>query len=408
MRIAHVTATFPPYLGGAGTVAFHQADGLARRGHDVEVFTARSEGEAPPSAATVHRLEPLWRTGNAPILPRLAGLRGFDVVHLHHPFIFGTELALTSRLHARPPLVVTYHNQLIGEGRRRALFAGWEATWGRALLRAARRVLVVSDAHAATVPALRRVADKLTEVPNGVDLEAFRPGDEDAAGGESGGTGGGADTGGEGAGGEGAGGEGAGGKGAAVGGGGTAAVRERLGLPADAVVVAFVATLDRAHYLKRPDLALAAHAAARDPRLHLLVIGGGEWLERLRAQAGDRVTFAGSRGHDALPALLRASDVLLSTSDLESFGIVLIEGMACGLPVVSTDPPGVRAVVEHEATGLLAPTGDAAALGAALDRLAADAGLRRALGAAGRERCEQRYGWPRIVDRLEAVYAACA
>jgi glycosyltransferase involved in cell wall biosynthesis len=369
VRIAHVTATFPPYLGGAGTVAFHQADGLARRDHDVEVFTARSEGSPPASAATVHRLDPLWRTGNAPILPRLATLRGFDVVHLHHPFIFGTELLLASRVHARPPLVVTYHNQLIGEGRRRALFAGWEATWGRALLRAASRILVVSDAHAATVPGLRRVAGKLTEVPNGVDLDAFRP--DDGRAGDAGGT------------------------------------RERLGVPEDAVVVAFVSTLDRAHYLKRPDLALAALAASRDPRVHLLVIGGGEWLERLRGQApAGRVTFAGSRGHDELPALLRASDVLLSTSDRESFGIVLIEGMACGLPVVSTDPPGVRAVVEHEVCGLLAPTGDAAALGAALGRLAADPDERRAFGAAGRARCEQRYGWPRIVDRLESVYAA--
>ena len=365
MRIAHVTATFPPYLGGAGTVAFHHAEGLARRGHDVEVFTASTPGEPPKSRATVHRLEPLWRTGNAPILPALARLRGFDVVHLHHPFIFGTELLLGGRVRDRPPLVVGYHNQLIGTGRRRALFAGWEATWGRLLLRAARRVLVVSHAHAATVPGLRRLPPpKLAELPNGVDLDAFRPGD-DAAG-----------------------------------------IRARHGIPSDAIVVAFVATLDRAHYLKRPDLALAALAAARDPRLHLLVIGGGEWLEALRAQAGPRTTFAGARSHAELPDYLRASDLLLVTSDLESFGIVLIEGMACGLPAVSTDLPGVGAVVKEEATGLLAPTGDAAALGAALDRLAAAPELRRTFGAAGRARCERKFGWERIVDELEAIYVA--
>jgi len=367
MRIAHVTATFPPYLGGAGTVAFHQADGLARRGHDVEVFTARYPGDPPPSATTVHRLEPVWRTGNAPVLPALARLRGFDAVHVHHPFIFGTELLLVGRVRERPPLVVGYHNQLIGTGRRRAPFAGWEGTWGRLVLRAARRVLVVSHAHAATVPNLARLdPGKLTELPNGVDLDAFRPG-KDAAG-----------------------------------------VRTRLGIPSDVIVVAFVAALDRAHWLKRPDLALAALASARDPRLHLLVVGGGEWLEPLRAQAGARTTFVGPRGHAELPDLLRASDVLLVTSERESFGIVLIEGMACGLPTVSTDPPGVRAVVAEGTTGLLAPVGDAAALGAALDRLAAAPEERRALGTAGRARCEREYGWERIVDRLEGVYAGLA
>jgi glycosyltransferase involved in cell wall biosynthesis len=371
MRIAQVTATFPPYLGGAGTVAFHHADGLARRGHDVEVFTASWPGEPPASAATVHRLEPLWRTGNAPILPALGRLRGFDVVHLHHPFIFGSELVLGGRLRERAPLIVSYHNQLIGEGRRRVLFAGWEATVGRLLLRAARRVLVVSDDHAATVPGLVRIArsapGKLAELPNGVDLDAFRP---EAGGSE---------------------------------------IRARHGIPAEAVVVAFVSALDRAHYLKRPDLAIAALAAASDPRLHLLVVGGGEWLERCRADAaaaglGNRATFVGARHHEELPRLLRASNLLLVTSDRESFGIVLIEGMACGLPTISTDPPGIRSVVEAGTTGLLAPVGDAAALGAALDRLASDPGLRRALGTAGRARCEARYGWPQVVDRLEAVY----
>jgi len=372
MRVAHVTATFPPYLGGAGTVAFHHAEGLARRGHEVEVFTASSAGAPPASAATVHRLEPAWRTGNAPVLPALAGLREFDVVHLHHPFIFGTELLLAGRLRARPPLVVSYHNELIGEGRRRALFTGWEATWGRVLLRVARRILVVSDAHAATVPGLSRIAradpGKLSELPNGVDLDAFRPGGDEAG------------------------------------------IRARHGIPADATVVAFVSALDRAHYLKRPELALAALAAARDPGLHLLVVGGGEWLGRLRARAaaaglGGRTTFVGAMSHAELPDLLRAADALLVTSDRESFGIVLIEGMACGLPTVSTDPPGVLAVVREGTTGLLAQTGDAHALGAALDRLAGAPELRVALGSAGRARCERRYGWAQIVDRLEAVYA---
>jgi D-inositol-3-phosphate glycosyltransferase len=118
------------------------------------------------------------------------------------------------------------------------------------------------------------------------------------------------------------------------------------------------------------------------------------------------VTFLGAVGHDRLPDVLRAADLLLVTSDRESFGIVLVEGMACGLPTVSTDPVGVRAVVRPEETGLLAPVGDPRRLGAALRQLAElGPAVRVAMGLAGRRVCERHFGWPAVVDRLEAVYA---
>jgi glycosyltransferase involved in cell wall biosynthesis len=376
VRVAQLTATFPPYLGGAGTTTFHQAAELSRRGHDVEVWTAAAPGEAPaPGGAVVHRLPPRWAIGNAPLLPGLARLRGYDVLHLQHPFIFGTELVLAA--HLRSPgtaLVVGYHNRLIGERERRPLFWGWEETWGRALARRADRICVVSEAHADTVDYLRREArrepSKLVEVPNGVDLDRFRPEGDDDGG-----------------------------------------LRAALGIPSGAVVAAFVATLDRAHWSKRCDLAIEAVARAGDERLHLLVVGAGEWLERHRAEARaagltGRVHFAGAQPHEDLPRFLRAADLLLLTSDLESFGIVLLEAMACGLPTVATDPPGVRAVVREGETGLLAPRGDAPALAARLRELvAAGTEGRRSMGAAGRALCTARYGWPAIADRLEAAYA---
>jgi len=374
VRVAHLTATFPPYLGGAGTTCLQLARGMAARGHEVEVFTAPAPGPpADPDGVRVHRLPPIYAIGNAPLIPALAGMRGFDVVHLHHPFIFGTELALIARVRERlrSALVVSYHNQLIGEGRRRTLFAAWEATVGRTLVASADAVCVLSEAHAATVPTLRRIDPaRVAVLPNGVDTERFGPGPDEAG------------------------------------------WRSRLGVPEHAVVAAFVGTLDRAHYPKRLDLALEAVAHAGDERLHVVVAGGGEWLERYRAQAArlgleGRVHFAGPVDHDRLPELLRAADLLLLSSDLESFGIVLLEAMASGLPTVSTDPPGVLAVVRAGETGVLAPRGNAAALGAALGRLArAEPAERRRMGAAGRLMCERHYAWGRLMEPLEATYAA--
>ncbi|MCL4287753.1 MAG: glycosyltransferase, partial [Thermoleophilia bacterium] len=73
LRIAHLTATFPPYPGGAGNTCYRFARGQAGRGHHVEVFTAVADGEPPdPGGAVVHRIDPGRAIGNAPRIPKLA------------------------------------------------------------------------------------------------------------------------------------------------------------------------------------------------------------------------------------------------------------------------------------------------------------------------------------------------
>ena len=189
-------------------------------------------------------------------------------------------------------------------------------------------------------------------------------------------------------------------------------LRDRLGIPAGALVAAFVATLDRAHHFKRVDVAIDALGELGDESLHMVVAGGGELVEEFRARAaarevGDRVHFLGPVPHAELPEVLRACDLfLLTTEPPESFGIVLIEAMACGLPVVATDYPGVRAVVVEGETGLLARQGDPADVARRLAELRELGGEgRQAMGAAGRERAEREWNWPRLLDRMDEAYA---
>ena len=376
LRIAHLTATFPPYPGGAGNTAFRFARGQAERGHHVEVFTASVAGDAPdPGEAIVHRIDPVMAIGNAPLIPGLARLDDFDVVHLHYPFIFGSELTLLGRLRKRrrgAALVVHYKNRLLGRGPRGLMFETYERTVAPALIRAADRILVLSTDHARSVSYLARALEgtpeRLIVMPNGVDTDAFSPGAE------------------------------------------TTGLRERLRIPGEAVVAAFVATLDRAHHFKRLDVAIEAVARARSRELHLLVAGGGELLDGFRADAaaagvGARVHFLGRVPHAELPDVLRASDLfVLTTEPPESFGIVLIEAMACGLPAIATDYPGVRAVVDTD-TGVLVPAGDSAAAAEALDRMVemGEDG-RRGLGEAGRRKAEEQWAWPALLDRMEEAY----
>lgn len=380
LRIAHLTATFPPYPGGAGNTALRFARGQAERGNHVEVFTASADGEAPdPGAAIVHRIDPVMAIGNAPLIPSLARIDSadsFDVVHLHYPFIFGSELTLLGRLRKRrrsAALIVHYKNRLVGSGPRGLMFETYERTVGPALIRAADRILVLSEDHARSVSYLERAIDKtperVIEMPNGVDTDAFSPG-ADATG-----------------------------------------MRARHGIPGDAVVAAFVATLDRAHHFKRLDVAIEALARTRNRNLHMLVAGGGELLDGFRAAAagsgvGARVHFLDRIAHAELPSVLRASDLfVLTTEPPESFGIVLIEAMACGLPVLATDYPGVRAVVDSD-TGTLIPAADSAAAAEALDRFVAmGAEGRGRIGRAGREKAERCWAWPALVDRMESAYS---
>jgi glycosyltransferase involved in cell wall biosynthesis len=378
LRIAHLTATFPPYPGGAGNTCYRFATAQAERGHHVEVFTAPAEGEPPdPGAAVVHRIDPVLAIGNAPLIPSLARIEGFDLLHLHYPFIFGSELTLLGRLSSRcrrQALLVHYKNRLVGEGARRGAFAAYELTVAPLLIGAADRVCVLSADHANSVPYLRRTGErrpeKLIEMPNGVDTEQFAPGPDELG------------------------------------------LRASLGIGEGATVVAFAATLDRAHYFKRLDVAIAALAGLGDERVHLIVAGGGELLDEFRAQAaaariGGRVHFLGPVPHSDLPGVLRAADLfLLTTEPPESFGIVLIEAMASGLATVATEYPGVRAVVEDGATGLLVEPGDPAAVANAVRRLiAAGPDGRDRMGTAGRERAVRLWSWPRLIDRMDEAYA---
>ncbi|HEU4792967.1 MAG TPA: glycosyltransferase, partial [Nitrolancea sp.] len=177
MRIAHVTATFPPYYAGTGNVCYHNARVLAARGHEVHVYTADWPGEPDdPPGVTVHRLKPAVRVGNAPVLSQLLRLGAFDLVHLHYPFIFGAELLTLGVLARRTPLVLTYHNDLLAPGWRGRFFAAYERFPARVVLQAARGVCAVTLDHAAASPLLRHVTQaRIMELPNGVDSGRFHP-----------------------------------------------------------------------------------------------------------------------------------------------------------------------------------------------------------------------------------------
>jgi glycosyltransferase involved in cell wall biosynthesis len=176
------------------------------------------------------------------------------------------------------------------------------------------------------------------------------------------------------------------------------AVRAELGVAQDGFLALLVAALRPE---KRADrfVEAIAHAARQNPRIAGVVVGGGPDLDRIRArcaETGSTVSAVGSRAD--VPDLVNAADVVCLTSDAEALPSALLEGMAAGKPVVSTDVGGVRDAVVDGETGILVPPGDVARLAAALLRLAADPELASRLGAAGRRRHREGFTIERMVD----------
>ncbi len=155
---------------------------------------------------------------------------------------------------------------------------------------------------------------------------------------------------------------------------------------------------------------------APEKPLHLVIVGGSEpgqsdSLERSRIEKivdelgiTDRTIFAGRIGHDALPAYYTAADVCVIPSHYEPFGLVAIEAMACGTPVVASDVGGLKFTVVPEETGLLVPPQNEAAFAEAIDRILTDAVWACKLRRQAASRVQENFSWTGVAIQLSDLY----
>jgi phosphatidylinositol alpha-mannosyltransferase len=141
--------------------------------------------------------------------------------------------------------------------------------------------------------------------------------------------------------------------------------------------------------------------------LSLVVIGDGRdrgAVDMLSPDLRARVAMLGAIPNVELPAYHAAADVFAApATGHESFGVVLVEAMAAGVPVVASDIPGYREVVRDDVDGLLVPAGDVDALAGSVRRILSEPKLARRLSQAGRERARA-FSWDVVVPRIEAIY----
>jgi phosphatidylinositol alpha-mannosyltransferase len=331
---------------------------LRDREHEVTVLAPTMRRPTEPWVRSVGRpLRVPYRGTVAPIAPlsyrrTRDALRAFrpDVVHVHEPLTPSASMFAT--IAARVPVVATVHAYLD-----RSLVMELSAP---VLRRIWRRVILGIAVSEAAASFLRRTLPEaeLEIVPNGVDVDAF------------------------------------------------ARATPRGDLPEGRRIL----WVNRLDAQKGFPVTLAAFSkvVAEVPEAVLVVVGDGkdrDSLGLLTASVLARVDMRGAEPNAAVPGYQAASDAFVaSASGQESFGIVLVEAMAAGVPVVATDIPGYREVITDGVDGLLVPPRDPEAVAAGLVRLLTDPERAARLGGAARARARA-FDWPVVVDRLEALYA---
>jgi len=370
VRIVQVSPFFFPHAGGVESHVRSLAREFAAEGHEVTVVTSRFDRKL----AAEERLEgyrivrtrtlgvyfrtPIdWGTGST--------VRDLDadVVHLHYPPPLTSYYATRALRHRRIPVCLTYHCDLFLDGPLGRVMAGlYQQVFVPGILNRVDRVIVHTKSYGSTSAMLR--GRELAVIPSVVDLERFRPGID-------------AHT-----------------------------LRTDLGLE-DKRILVFTGRL-----VPHKGVDVILEALTLLPKdVVLVVIGAGPRLPSLvgharRLDLRDRVRFCPRVSDEDLPRYLALANVFVfpSQNRLEGFGLAVAEAMAAGLPVVTADMPGVREVIEPGREGLLAEPLIANDLAKKVETLLDDPRLARAMGAAGRQRAEERYGLPTVARQLLRLY----
>jgi len=375
MKIAHLICVFKPYKGGMGNVAEQYASITAKNGHKLTIITP-DYGQADflfeknnSDNFDILRLKPILSFGNAASLPQLIWkLRQFDVVHFHYPFYGAILPVIIASLFKNKgsKLIVHYHMDSIGTGIKGLIFNVnrrllWPLLFKRADFITAASLDYVKNSQIAD--SFAKCPEKFRQIPFGVDTNAFS----------------------------------------------YSTPNKNL------KNILFVGGLDQAHYFKGVSVLLKALNIIRSERkfdAQLTIVGSGDLKYQYEAQAkalgiGAYVHFTGKVTDELLAANYKNASVLVlpSINQGEAFGLVLLEAMASGRPVVASNLPGVRGVFVSPSEGMLVEPGNENDLADKLLAILSDDNLIEKMGQAARQKTESTYSLNAIAKLLEAVYA---
>lgn len=378
MKVCLLSKMFPPVVGGSAMYAYEIANALGSLGHDVSVYTQSKPGSE--SAHSVHENVSVTRVTRArrqlvtfetlyfSLRSRLdIDFEEYDVIH--GTLMPASTIALSDRLTFETPVVLTSHSFALSEVFAHSAekpadyllkyaFHPMNVVMDNVAARGSDRIIAISEQmRDQLVDQYYIDGSKITRISHGVDTDRYRP-------------------------------------------------RENHyeAVSPDKCTLLFVGRLISR---KQPDLAIKSLAAADREDVELLIAGTGRLesdLNDLTRECGvaDRVHFLGYVPDEALPVLYSSADATLFTSNYEGFGLVFMESLASGTPVIGTPVGGIPDIIEDGTTGYICSR-DPSAFAARIKELSDNPKKLQTMSTAARGAVEG-YGWVDVAARVERVY----
>lgn len=389
MRIGYFVGHFPyqnlvntpDYIkkyahGGTEIAAYNLAVNMANRGNLVDVFTtsidSKSSVELYPNLK-VHRHGTSLKIASAnPSIKLIYNPLNYDmdIVHAHSPIPYSDLPALLYAKRKKLPFILTYQFDGVETGGSFARNAGvslYNKLFIHKVLDSADVIIATTKSYAQESPFLRRYLDKIVVIPNGINVkEVTTPLTREKS-------------------------------------------REILGLPQDSEIILFFGSLVE---YKGPDILLKAFKLVKDiiPSVKLIFAGRGHMDAQLKKAAkqmkiSEDVIFTGFVEDSEKPLYYKAADIfcLPSTTLAESFGIVNLEAMAAGIPIVSSNLGGIPDIVKDGENGLLAKPYDIEMVAEKLIKLLKDDDMRVEMGQNGLKMVDN-YTWDEVTAKTENIY----
>ncbi len=371
MKIVQVAPYFQPHIGGVESHVLEISREFIRRGHEVKVYTSQYDTSLPKhqdiDGISVHRIKPILNIFSTPLMPKLRQellKTHCDVVHTHIPPPFVEFFSARARNKTKIPLVLTYHCDLELPNFLNKFIAGfYRRTFGHYSLLFTDKIIVTTNTYAATSRSVWHF--KPIVIPNAVNIKDFHP-DIDGS-----------------------------------------KIKKRHDMEGKKVVL-FVG---RIKFHKGIEYFVSAAKFFGDDT-KFLIIGTGDfedvvknYIQTLKLE--DKVILVGKVPSEELAEYYAACDVFVlpSLTRLEAFGIVGLEAMATGKPVIVSDIPGVREVITDGKEGFLTPPMDIERMAEKIKKLLSNPQLCERMGSMGRKKVETKFNITKIVDDLENVYS---
>ena len=373
MHIAHFTNTYHPVTSGVvrSVSTFRQA--LSDLGHNVFVFAQANKAykDKEPFIFRYPALQlplqeyPLTIPVSGFVDTLLPSLK-LDVIHAHHPALLG-QVAARKAEELDVPLIFTHHTRYreyshyafaLPQGLAKQVIERWIGDY----MSQCQHIVVPSESIKAMLAETYGVTEGITAVPTGIDVALYQQAD-------------------------------------------AGNIRQELGWGEDKVLIS-IGRLAKEKSFETLITAVQPILQQRED-VRLVILGEGEereGLEALAAELGidDRVNLVGNVPFSAVPTYLKAADLFCFASVTETQGLVTLEAMAAGLPIVAVDATGTSDAVSHGVEGLLTPN-DSAAMSAALKQALDDEGLRQKLAAAAVHKAAD-FDQKKQAKRLLGVY----